>query len=171
MLQAVSQLQQVPGKASVLQLAAALDSHSATLAASLPSLVAAAALRLHEAASRLLPGCFEDADAQLPGVLSVLRGTHAALQHSDHSDGVLRGCVALRLALVLEQHGQLVQALAVAEQGLAAVVAARCEALTDLRGQQDEHVRWMSGARTQDDDATAVLMQGGACCCPVPRSC
>jgi hypothetical protein len=118
-LQAVFQLQQVPSAArvaSILQLAAALDSHSATLAASLPSLVAATALRLHEAATLLLPGCFEAADAQLPGVLGVLRGTHAGLQHSGHSDGVLRACVAVQLALLLEQHGQPEQALAVAAQ-------------------------------------------------------
>lgn len=46
-------------------------------------------------------------------------------------------------------------------QGLAAVVTARCEALTHLQGQADEHMRWISGCRTQPDAATAALLEGG----------
>lgn len=45
-------------------------------------------------------------------------------------------------------------------QGLAAVVTARCDALTHLQGQVDEHLRWISGARTQPDDTTAALLEG-----------
>lgn len=45
-------------------------------------------------------------------------------------------------------------------QGLAAVVNARCEALTHLQGQADEHMRWISGCRTQPDAATAALLEG-----------
>lgn len=49
-------------------------------------------------------------------------------------------------------------------QGLAAIVTARCDALTHLQGQVDEHLRWTSGSRTQPDNATAALLEGG---CPL----
>lgn len=42
-----------------------------------------------------------------------------------------------------------------------AIVAARTAALTHLQDQPDEHLRWISGCRTQPDDATAALLQGG----------
>jgi hypothetical protein len=45
-------------------------------------------------------------------------------------------------------------------QGLAAVEAARCDALTHLQGSVDEHLRWISGSRTQPDDRTAALLEG-----------
>lgn len=45
-------------------------------------------------------------------------------------------------------------------QGLAAIVTASCDALTHLQGQVDEHLRWISGSRTQPDNATAALLEG-----------
>jgi len=47
-----------------------------------------------------------------------------------------------------------------AVQGLAAVVAARSAALVHLQGHLDEHLRWISGSRTQPDDSTAELLKG-----------
>lgn len=45
-------------------------------------------------------------------------------------------------------------------QGLAAVAASRCDALTHLQGQADEHMRWITGARAQPDNTTAALLEG-----------
>jgi hypothetical protein len=55
----------------------------------------------------------------------------------------------------------LTRSLCFVVQGLAAVVAAKCEALTHLQGKADEHMRWISGCRTQPDAATAALLEGG----------
>lgn len=69
------------------------------------------------AATRLVPGCFSAAaPLECTTMLGLLQGVHAGLQHSGHDDAVLRGCVALRLAVVLAQQGQLENALTVARQ-------------------------------------------------------
>lgn len=47
-----------------------------------------------------------------------------------------------------------------AVQGLGAVVAARSAALVHLQGHLDEHLRWISGSRTQPDGSTAELLKG-----------
>jgi hypothetical protein len=48
--------------------------------------------------------------------------------------------------------------LALAVQGLDAITAARCDALWQLHGAADEHLRWTTGSCTQADDATAALL-------------
>lgn len=45
-------------------------------------------------------------------------------------------------------------------QGLEAITAARCDALWQLHSAADEHLRWITGSRTQADDATAALLAG-----------
>lgn len=84
-------------------LAAVLVQHSQVLGSCSASLLASAALELHATASPLLQGCFSLADSNAELVQQLLEGLHAALQHSGHVDGVLRGSMALRLAAVLEE--------------------------------------------------------------------
>lgn len=105
-----------PGEASLRLLATYLKQHSKPLAAQLPGLVAAAAVKLHAAAEQLLQGCFSQSDGQSDTVLLVLDGLHEALQQCGCDDGVLRGCVAIRLALLLEQRGELHHARLVIQQ-------------------------------------------------------
>lgn len=82
----------------------------------MPQLLAAAALELHAAAGSMLQGCFGIADGNAAAAQAVLEALHAALQQSDHSDGVLRGGVALRLAAMLEEQQQMDRALTVVQE-------------------------------------------------------
>lgn len=97
-------------------LAAMLVRHSLNLGSSCPRLVAAAAQELHAAASPVLQGCFSLSDSNAELVHALLEGLHAALQHSGHADGVLRGTVTLRLARILEEQEQHSRGLEVAQQ-------------------------------------------------------
>jgi hypothetical protein len=97
-------------------LASCLKQHSASLARCLPGLLAAAAVKLHATAGQLLQGCFSTSEGQAGLVQTVLEGLHAALQQSDCDDGLLRGCVATRLALMLHQQEQLDAAISVVQQ-------------------------------------------------------
>lgn len=98
------------------QLAAALVKHSAALGDYKQRLLSAAALELHAAASPLLKGCFLLTDGEAQAMPDLLEGLHAALDHSHHADGVLRGGVAVRLATLLEQQQQFQRALVVVQQ-------------------------------------------------------
>lgn len=104
------------GTASLHRLAACLKQHSSTLTPYLPGLLAATVLKLHAAANPLLLGCFTPSDGQADEVLVLLAGLHEALQQCQLDDGVLRGCVALRFALLLEQQGDLEQASTIIHQ-------------------------------------------------------
>jgi hypothetical protein len=97
-------------------LAAVLVQHSQVLGSSSASLLASAALELHAAASPMLQGCFGHTDSNAELVQQLLEGLHAALQHSGHVAGVLRGSVALRLAAVLEEQQQLDRGLEVVQE-------------------------------------------------------
>lgn len=153
-LQATLALQRAPSAGSALLLAATLAGQDgAALGERLPGLLAAAALRLHEAA-----GWSSAVDDPTAPALQVLEGLHTALTLSRHPDGVLHGCIALRLARAHERSGQLDRALAVLGEGLAAIVGARAAELTATAGRADERVRWISGARTQADDAAAAAL-------------
>jgi hypothetical protein len=104
------------GDAAMQHLAAMLVQHSTALSTCKPSLLAAAALELHAAAGPLLQGCFSKADSNADASQAVLAGLHAALQGSAHTDGVLRGSVALRLGSLLQQQQQLGDAFLVVQQ-------------------------------------------------------
>lgn len=104
------------GDATIHSLASCLKLHSAALARCLPGLLAAAAIKLQAAAAQLLQGCFSACDGQAELVQTVLEGLHEALQQSDCDDGLLRGCVAVRLALMLQQQQELDAAIAVVQQ-------------------------------------------------------
>ncbi|KAF6254574.1 hypothetical protein COO60DRAFT_303336 [Scenedesmus sp. NREL 46B-D3] len=82
-------------------------------------MLSAAAVKLHAAAAQLLLGCFSIYDAQAALVQTVLEGLHEALQQSKCDDGLLGGCVALRLAVMLQEQRELDAALVVVQQGLA----------------------------------------------------
>lgn len=97
-------------------LAAVLVQHSEALGSCSHSLLAAAALELHAAASPVLEGCFSQADSNAELTQALLEGLHAALQHAGHVNGVRRGSVALRLAALLEEQQQLGSGLEVVEQ-------------------------------------------------------
>jgi hypothetical protein len=104
------------GDTSMLRLASCLKQHSAALAQCLPGLLAAAAIKLHAAAGSLLQGCFSTNDGQAGLVQAVLEGLHEALQQSNCDDGLLRGCVAVRLALMLQRQQELDSATVVVQQ-------------------------------------------------------
>jgi hypothetical protein len=100
----------------MLRLASCLKQHSAALAQCLPGLLAAAAIKLQAAAGQLLQGCFSTHDGQAGLVQAVLEGLHEALQQSKCDDGLLRGCVAVRLALMLQPQQELDAAVVVVQQ-------------------------------------------------------
>lgn len=104
------------GNASLQKLASCLREHSAALAQCLPGMLSAAAVKLHAAAAQLLLGCFSIYDAQAALVQTVLEGLHEALQQSKCDDGLLGGCVALRLAVMLQEQRELDAALVVVQQ-------------------------------------------------------
>lgn len=107
----------IAGDAAMQQLAAVLVTHSTALGSCAPSLLAAAALELHAAAGPVLEGCFSHADGNADLVQAVLEGLHAAMEHCGvHTDGVLRGSIALRLAALLEEQQQLEQGIEVVGQ-------------------------------------------------------
>jgi hypothetical protein len=72
-----------------------------------------AALALHRAARPLLAAAYGSADARAGEAWEVLLGLQAGLQGVELADGSLRAGVALRLALLMEDRGQLAQAQAV----------------------------------------------------------
>lgn len=91
-------------------------------------------------------------------------------------DAVVRLSVALKLALLLEEAesgtgraSAPVQALHEARGVLAAAVRLaerfRCEAMAVHRGAADEHLRWITAARSQPSDQVAALVSG-LCVCP-----
>lgn len=96
---------------------AVLLSHACTAATKHPSLVAAAALALYGAANTpLLQASFCAADERAGSALAVLRALHAAFKACGLEDGLLRGAVGVRLALLLEDCGELEEARAVSWQ-------------------------------------------------------
>jgi tagatose-1,6-bisphosphate aldolase len=96
---------------------AALEAHASAAASQLPALVAAAALALHSAADALLlRDAFCHADARAAGALRVLSALHAGFEAGGVDDGLLRGGVAVRLALLLAEEGQLPEARVVIKQ-------------------------------------------------------
>lgn len=109
------------GDATLQQMAECLKQHSAAVAQRLPGLLAAAAIRLHTAAQHMLQGCFGVADGQPGRVQLILEGLHEALQQSECDDGVLRGCIALRLAGMLQQQQELDSAITIVQQVCSAV--------------------------------------------------
>lgn len=45
-------------------------------------------------------------------------------------------------------------------QGLIAIESARCDALSQLQGVADEHLRWITGSCTQANEDIAALLTG-----------
>jgi hypothetical protein len=159
--EAAARLEGAVNPSSISQMAAALQEHAAAAAAQLPSLVAAAALALHSAAdAHLLRGGFCCADAHAGDTLELLRALHAAFEACALDDGLLRGGVAVRLGVLLEERGELPSARLVAKQAVDALEQSRCEAASQRRGAADEHLLWLSASRTQQSDEAAAALSG-----------
>eukprot|EP00775_Hariotina_reticulata_P005829 gene5829-6070_t len=118
------------------------------------------AARLHATAAPLLQSCFSTSDGETELVFEVLEALHVALQAADSSDGILRGSVAIRLALLLEEQNHISRARDVIRQALEAITAARSDALTHIRGAADEHLRWITASKTQATAELATLISG-----------
>jgi len=104
------------GESSLQQIAAALKAHSQALAVRLPGLLLAAAAKLYATAAPLMQNCFSTSHGSTDLMAEVLEGLHEALLAADSSDGILRGSVAIRLALLLEEQGHISKAREVIRQ-------------------------------------------------------
>jgi hypothetical protein len=150
-------------------LCSVLQDNAAAAAQQLPGLVNAAALLLRAAAENLdvLRSGFCAADAGAPRALHVLRALHIALgaaaaaQGGDHGvHGRLRGIVAVRLALLLADTGDLHRARAAAGAAVEVLEEARVEAAAARRGEEDEHLLWASAGRAQVEATAKTAMRG-----------
>jgi hypothetical protein len=107
----------LPDAAARERLCDSLLANAEAAAVEAPALVAAAALALHAAAGApVLRDALCGADARAGDALRVLRALRAAFEACDAGDGALRGCVAVRLGLLLEEQGELGEARAAAQQ-------------------------------------------------------
>ncbi len=104
------------GGESAAGLATCLTQHSTKAAQQSRSLVYDAALALHAATAQQVQGSYCLADRDAESACHMLSGLHSALQACGADDAVLRGATALRLALLLEEKGELESAREVLQQ-------------------------------------------------------
>ncbi|KAG2499074.1 hypothetical protein HYH03_003257 [Edaphochlamys debaryana] len=124
----------------------------------LKDLIADASLALYGSARPLIDGVFCCDDREAYTVAELLAACVAAWQAVDLDDGELRVAAALKLALLLEEDGKLTAARDVLVQAKATVQRVRVELMAANRRAADEHLRWITGSRSQPDDEKAALV-------------